>query len=188
MTPATATERRDDDGSIACLVEPRRSAPPLLQFSLETLLLATTLIAACLGLVVAVPPLGVPVTVVVTLALIRTLIECRRMILDGRTLRFVDKLTSFLASVGFTVLAIAATYAAFAVSAMAAWTVGETANWIIGDGNGFLVLIALPLITLVFVIVVVCGGGVTFFLFYWQTIKPRLTIDVPTLPKDESGK
>jgi hypothetical protein len=183
MSAGAAEERPSNDREIAHLAHPRRPPPGMFQFSLGTLLLVTTLIAACMGLVVAAPPLGALLTVVVILALVRTAVECRRTLLDGRTLRLVDKLKSFLVSVGFTILAMTAIYAALALSAVAAWTVSSSSNWIIGADDGFIVMVVMPLMTLVFVVIGVCTGGVTFVLLYWRTIQPRLsTTDARAIP------
>ncbi len=87
-----------------------------MQFSIGTLLLVTTLIAACLGITVAVPPLGIPISIIAAGGLIRTLVVGKHLQRLGLPFSLEEKLTEFviscgvvLAALGVGLLAIAAT-------------------------------------------------------------------------------
>jgi hypothetical protein len=84
-----------------------------LQFSLESLFLVTTLIAVCLGALVAVPPLGVLAILVAGPALVRTLVEGHYARQAGRAMNTGDKLMAFIASTGVTLAALIAAGGAF---------------------------------------------------------------------------
>jgi hypothetical protein len=79
---------------------------PGLQFSLETLLVVTTLIAACLGISVAVPLLGIPLSVIAAGGLIRTLVVGKQYQRLGLPFPLVEKGTEFVVSCGVVVAAI----------------------------------------------------------------------------------
>lgn len=83
------------------------------QFSLESLFLVTTLVAVCLGALVASPPLGVLALIVAAPALIRTLMEGHYARGAGLPLTTGDKIMAFLASVGVTIAALVAAFGAF---------------------------------------------------------------------------
>jgi hypothetical protein len=98
---------------------PPRPEPPrqgLLQFSIGTLLLVTTLIAVCLGVSVAVPPLGIPLSIVAAGGLLRTCVVGKHMQRLGLHFSVEEKLIEFviscgvmIAALGVGLLAIAAT-------------------------------------------------------------------------------
>jgi hypothetical protein len=107
------------------LVEPGspfagRPAPPKwvnpAQFSLETLMLVITLIAVCLGMVMALPGLGVLVAIVAAPALVRTLIAGYQDRKAGTPMTLGEKLLTFLASTGVTVAVLVTGGTAFAAA------------------------------------------------------------------------
>jgi hypothetical protein len=73
-------------------------------FSISSMMLITTLIAACIALIVAVPGLGILLTVFSLPPLIRTVILVRRRINTGRPVDNSSKVTWFLGSLGATML------------------------------------------------------------------------------------
>jgi hypothetical protein len=77
-----------------------------LQFSLGTLLLLTTLIAACLGISVAVPPLGIPLSIIAAGGLVRTLVVGKQYQRLGLPFPLGEKLTEFIISCGVVVAAL----------------------------------------------------------------------------------
>ncbi|MDX1944853.1 MAG: hypothetical protein SFU86_05550 [Pirellulaceae bacterium] len=83
------------------------------QFSIETLLLVTTLVAVCLGASVAVPGLGIPVSILALPALVRTLVASHQQRAVGHKLTLGEKALTFLVSTGLMVAVFAAGGAAF---------------------------------------------------------------------------
>ena len=77
-----------------------------LQFSLSSLLLVTTLVAACLGLTMAVPPLGLPVSFIAAGALVRTLIIGKQHQRVGVPFPLAEKIVEFIVSCGVVIGAI----------------------------------------------------------------------------------
>lgn len=77
-----------------------------LQFSMGTLLLVMTLIAACLGISVAVPPLGIPLSIIVVGGLVRTLLIGKQYQRLGLPFPLEEKLTEFIISCGVVVAAL----------------------------------------------------------------------------------
>jgi hypothetical protein len=92
----------------------RRTNPA--QFSLESLMLVITLISVCLGMLVAVPGLGVLVCIVAVPALIRTLIAGRQQKAATGPLGLQEKVLAFLASTGIVMGVLLAGVSAFAVA------------------------------------------------------------------------
>ena len=90
----------------------RRHARPVpspdapLQFSLETLLLVTTLIAACLGITVAVPPLGLIASFLAAGGFVRTLFVAKQFQQQGLPFGIGEKITTFIISCGVVIGAI----------------------------------------------------------------------------------
>lgn len=160
-----------------------RPRPGLLQFTLETLLLVMTLVAAGLGLLVAVPPLGAWFVVIGGLALVRTIVECRRFLQDGRRLLLADKLGSFFGSLGYTFLAAiysmlvlgALSVVSLAVAALVAWMFEIAGSSIASQW-------ALAIIGLIATLPVFAVTAISFLSVYWNTILPRTTLD-STMPR-----
>lgn len=160
----------------------RRPRPALVQFTLETLLLVVTLVAAGLGLLVAVPPLGAWLVIIGGLALVRTIVECRRFLRDGRPLLMADKLGSFFGSLGYTFLAVvysllvlgALSVVALAFAAFVAWMFEIADHSIASEW-------AVAIIGLVATFLILAVMVNAFHSVYWQTILPRTTLD-PTMP------
>jgi len=80
---------------------PRARANPA-QFSLETLMLVITLIAVCLGMIMALPGLGILVAIVAAPALVRTLVAGYQDRVAGSPMTLGEKLLTFAASTGVT--------------------------------------------------------------------------------------
>jgi len=102
------------------------------QFSIQTLLLITTLVAVCLGALVTVPGLGGVAIVIAIPALVRTCVSGAAMKREGHHLTTTDKIMSFLASAAIAWAAIAAAAIAFCavctVSFVGALAVNEAAG------------------------------------------------------------
>jgi multisubunit Na+/H+ antiporter MnhB subunit len=81
-------------------------------FALSTLFLIITLIAVCLGVIGLAPGLGLPLIVVVTLALVRTRAVSKRQA-GPAGLSSGDKVGAFLGSAGIVVLVLVAAGIAF---------------------------------------------------------------------------
>jgi hypothetical protein len=96
-------------------VQRQRQANPA-QFSLESLMLVITLIAVCLGMIAAVPGLGVLVSIVAAPALIRTLIAGYYEKAAGGKLTLGEKVMAFVASTGVTLAVLATGASAFATA------------------------------------------------------------------------
>jgi hypothetical protein len=85
-------------------VDPPAQVP--LQFSLATLLLVTTLVAACLGLTMAAPPLGLPVSFVAIGAMMRTLVIGKQHQRLGVPFPLDEKIVEYIVSCGVVIGAI----------------------------------------------------------------------------------
>ena len=95
--------------------------PPLKpwQFSLESLLLVITLVAVCMGMIVAMPGIGVLAAIVAAPALIRTLMvgyQERRL---GHKQSMGEKVLAFLASTGVAIAVLLAGASAFGAACFA---------------------------------------------------------------------
>jgi hypothetical protein len=96
----------------------RRRANPL-QFSLESLMLVITLVAVCLGMIAAIPGVGVLVSIVAAPALIRTLVAGFQQRAAGQQMTLSEKALAFLASTGITLAVLTAGGTAFATACFA---------------------------------------------------------------------
>ena len=187
MSAGAANERRGEDGEIAHLAAPRRRAAAAYQFSLGTLLLLMTLVAVVAGLTVAVPPLGGWIIVVGSLGLVRTIVECRRYLKDGRELFFADKLGSFVSSLGYSFLAIISAMIMFGFLSMFAMGAAALAQ-AIGEAvaGPTAAVYAASVVGFVMILPVVAAAVATFFSVYWKTLSPRTTLDLP--PTRQPGR
>jgi len=89
---------------VAAPPAPRPDEP--LQFSLATLLVVMTFIAACLGISVAVPPLGIPISAIAVGGLVRTLAVGKHYRRLGLPFLLDDKIAEFTVSCGIVVGAL----------------------------------------------------------------------------------
>jgi hypothetical protein len=189
MSSGTANHEPAGDREIAFLAEPRQQPPNALQFSLSTLLLIMTLVGVGAGLVLAVPPLGGWFIIIGSLALVRTLVECRRFLKDGRPLLVADKLRSYGGSLGYSFLAVVSAMIAFGVLSMCAMgvamAVGSIAEYLIGGRGG---LIVASIIGFIAIIGAVAVTAISFISVYWKTIEPRLTLDPPASSTTNSAR
>jgi hypothetical protein len=96
--------------------QPPRANPA--QFSLETLMLVITLIAVCLGVIMAAPGLGILVAVVAAPALVRTLVAGYQERKAGRPMTLGEKLLTFLASTGVSLAVLVTGWTAFAAACL----------------------------------------------------------------------
>lgn len=92
--------------------EQRRRANPA-QFSLESLMLVVTLVAVCLGMMMALPGLGILISIVAAPALVRTLIAGYQEKVAGGHLTLAEKVMAFVASTGVTLAVLVTGFAAF---------------------------------------------------------------------------
>lgn len=86
------------------------------QFSLETLMLVITLIAVCLGVIMAAPGWGVVLAIVAAPALVRTLVAGYQDRKAGTPMTLGEKLLTFLASTGVTLAVLVTGGTAFAAA------------------------------------------------------------------------
>ena len=180
MSAGAAPDRRHEDPDVGYLVEPRRRRPSANQFSLGTLLLLMTLVAVAIGLAVAIPPLGGWILVVGSLGLVRTIVECRRFLKDGRELLFVDKVSSFIGSLGFSFFAVISGMIIFGFLSMFAMGLAFLAQ-VIGEAvaGPAVATYAASVVGFVLILAVVAASVATFYSVYWKTISPRTTLDPP---------
>jgi hypothetical protein len=103
-----------------------------LQFSIQSLLLITTLIAVCLGALVSVPGLGILALIIAVPALVRTFVTGAAMKREGHKLTTTDKIMTFFASAAIAWAALAAAGVAFCatctVTLFTGLAVGEAAG------------------------------------------------------------
>jgi hypothetical protein len=138
-----------------------------LQFSLESLLLVTTLIAVCLGAAVSVPGLGIVALFIAVPALVRTCLTGVAAKQTGQRLTATDKIMTFFASTAITLAAFAAAGIAFftacTVSVLTGVAVGNAAgnNPAVNAVGQFLILIAM---------ILCCAVSVAAFVgMFWNT-------------------
>jgi hypothetical protein len=176
MTSAAADRTRDP--LFDHLAEPRRPVPSLLQFSLGTLLLVTTLIASCLGLIVALPPIGTPLTIVAVLALLRSIAECRRMLQDGLPIFVDDKLWSYAGSLVYTFFGLVAAFFTLVLVSILGTAVAAAATLVVESLVGqTAATIVLGIFSLMWLVATLAVSASVFVWVYWRTITPRLTLD-----------
>jgi hypothetical protein len=146
---------------------PRRASPA--QFSLETLMLVITLIAVCLGVIMAAPGLGILVAIVAAPALVRTLVAGYQERRAGTPMTLSEKLLAFLASTGVAVAVVVTGWTAFAAACLGSCFVlvglesTGTANWLrTNDDTIFFVLFGVSALV---------GLGTAGWLFW--VLRPR---------------
>ncbi len=100
----------------SAFVAANRANPAL--FSLETLMLVITLIAVCLGVIMAAPGLGVVVALVAGPALVRSLVAGYQERQAGTPMTLGDKLLTFVASTGVSLAVLVTGWTAFAAACM----------------------------------------------------------------------
>jgi hypothetical protein len=93
------------------------------QFSIETLLLVTTLIAVCLGACVAVPPIGIPLTAIALVAFVRTLVIGQHHRAVGLTFSAGEKSAEFLVSLVIVAGAVGVAFLAFFGIGIVCWMI-----------------------------------------------------------------
>ena len=122
-------------------------------FTLSSLFLVMTLIAVCLGVAVQLPGLGIPLAILCTPALIRTMLIRARRRAKGRSMTAGEKVLVFLGSLAVvTTIAVAAGGAFVAVcfslglggfivsdNAQGFWIALMIAGWVLGIGLGLTV-------------------------------------------------
>jgi hypothetical protein len=148
------------------------AVPPLpqpgepLQFSLTTLLVVLTFVAACLGISVAVPPLGIPLSVIAAGGLVRTLAVGHYYRRLGMPYLLDDRIGEFTVSCGIMIGAVGV----LLVSLLAAGIIGLSAAAAIGQ-------LGLPRELEIVLLWTYCAAGVLAPLaasgwFLWAT-RPR---------------
>ena len=106
------------------------------QFSLETLLLVITLIAVCLGMIMALPGLGIVVAIVAAPALVRTLVAGHQERKAGTPMTLGEKLLTFAASTGVAVAVLVTGGTAFAAACVGSCFVAMGVSQA-GSGTGW---------------------------------------------------
>jgi hypothetical protein len=169
--PAAARNKPEQDRAISPQAEPRRWRPRTLQFSLETLILVTTLVAACLGIIVAAPVVAPPLVAVIMLALVRTFAECRRVLRSGRTLHVHDKLYSYLRSLAFTALALLSAGVNLLILSIVALMIVSAVQFLVETFGGPSVAAWVAgILSLVFAIAALASAATMFRWWYWTTM------------------
>ena len=112
--------------------------PPLKpwQFSLESMLLVITLVAVCLGMIVAMPGIGVLAAIVAAPALIRTLMVGYQERRAGHKQSMGEKVLAFLASTGVAIAVVLAGASAFGAACFASCLVVLGLESTRGTGGG----------------------------------------------------
>ena len=101
---------------------------PVSSFSLASLFLVVTLISVCLGVATVAPGLIVPLVIVVTLALIRTVAATSRHKSVGEGRDVLQKVSSFFVSVGVVLLVGLAALIAFNIACWSLCGLGMAAG------------------------------------------------------------
>jgi hypothetical protein len=178
MSPTAFHDQPDEHRKVSYYpAPPRRNKLPF-QFSLATLLFVTTFVAVGAGLTAADVTLGASFLVVGGLALVRTFIECGRILQDGRLMLMSDKLGALVVSFGYTFLALVSAIVVYSVLGMLALGVASAAQWVAemlaGPTAG---LAAAAVVGFVLIACAVFVAARTFYSLYWKTISPRTTVD-----------
>jgi len=140
------------------------------QFSLETLMLVITLIAVCLGMIMALPGVGILVAIVAAPALVRTLVAGYQDRKAGTPMTLGEKLLTFAASTGVTLAVLVTGGTAFAAACFGSCFVAMSLeNTQLGQSFGGRSGETLALVLLGFSAVV---GLVTAGWLYW-ILRPR---------------
>jgi hypothetical protein len=124
--------------------ERQRRANPT-QFSLESLMLVVTLVAVCLGMVMALPGLGILISIVAAPALVRTLIAGYQEKAAGGHMTLTEKVMAFVASTGVTLAVLVTGFAAFGAACFGSCLValGVQESGAIRNVNGDTVIMTL---------------------------------------------
>jgi hypothetical protein len=146
---------------------PPPAAGPL-QFSIQTLLLVTTLVAVCLGALVAVPGLGALAIVIAIPAIVRTCVTGAAMKREGHTLTATDKVMAFLASAAITWAAIAAACVAICATCTVTLFTGMAIGEAAGGNAPFAQSFSEIIIWIGFVLCCAAGLG-AFIGMFWIT-------------------
>jgi hypothetical protein len=148
----------------------KRSPVNPLQFSIESLLLVTTLIAVCLGAAVSVPGLGIVALFVAVPALVRTCLTGVAAKQTGQRLTATDKIMTFFASSAITLAAFMAAGIAFFTACTVSVLTGAAVAQVAGSSPPvdavaqFLILIA---------VILCCAVSIAAFVGIFWTTWPR---------------
>jgi hypothetical protein len=141
--------------------------PGPIQFSIETLLLVTTLAAVCLEALVSLPGLGVVALFIAVPALVRTCLTGVAGNHVGQRLTASDKVMAFFASAGITCAAFVAAFIAFFSVCTASFLTGMAVgpiNEIVPGGE------TIAMVFMVTAVVLCCAAGVAAFVgTFWRT-------------------
>lgn len=142
------------------------SASPF-QFSIETMLLVTTLIAVCLGALVSLPGLGVVALFIAVPALVRTCLTGVSAKRHGQPLTATDKVMSFFASAAITWAAFMAAGMAF----FATCTVSLFTGMALGSAaDSYPAINAVGQILIVIAMILCCVASIGAFVgMFWVT-------------------
>ncbi|MEQ1906691.1 MAG: hypothetical protein ABL888_21070 [Pirellulaceae bacterium] len=106
--PSTSNQKADQTFEFSEATSPHSpvhsTAANQSTFQISSLMLITTLIAACLAMILAVPGLGIILTICSLPPLIRTVILVRRRVKTGLPVEAGSKVVWFLGSLGTTIL------------------------------------------------------------------------------------
>jgi hypothetical protein len=144
-----------------------------LQFSIETLLLLTTLVAVCLGVAVAVPPLGLPISVVALGGLVRTLIIGKHHGRLGVPFPLGEKVAEFIISCGVVIGAIGVGAITLLGTCCLGGTIAGSLEQVArGSSPGGITEALSVLLAMAFMLLALCAPLFTTGWFLWAT-RPR---------------
>jgi hypothetical protein len=130
---------------------------PSLQFSLGTMLLVMTLVASCLAMSLAVPLLGIPLSVIAAAGLVRTAIVGSARIRAGERFEWAEKLREFAVSSAVSTFALVAGFVTFAAIANLAMI---TAMMLAEFDRSLRTIVLFPA-----VLAILAGSGAGIFVF-----------------------
>lgn len=143
-------------------------SPP--QFALDSLFLVVTLVAGCLAVLVALPPLGAAVIVIVAPSLVRAMVHCHRLFEENRRITRADKIGAFVASLALAVLAIGAS---LAVGGIVVWLGVASYKGLEALMPGVVTQTTVALVFGITLLLALIGCCLTFFRIFWWTLPPR---------------
>lgn len=154
--------------------EPQRHVVPRpWQFSLDTMLLLTTLIAVLLGITLVLPAMGSVLTILSVAALYRTRAACRLRRCETDRMSASEKIAAFFGSMGLIVTALCAGFMTLVTIVVAGWMIiGSVIAMIGGSGPVSNVLDSFSFGSFALIGFFGAGAGVYITTFILRETKP----------------